>query len=420
MAPRAAFRPRRQFLLRAASMRCVSSRPSWFVSRRIATLFGQETDAATFIRDRFLAENPAELREVRQGRPNIIAVLAGGGNGPQLMFNGHTDTVPPGTMGDAFSPRIEDGMLTGRGSCDMKAGLAAQICAMLALKRSGVSLSGDVIFTGVIAEEDGTSLGSLDIVANGPRADMVVVAEPTNLRVAISHKGFDYYRIEFEGRAAHSSRPEEGINAIYRAAAAIAAIREKLVADLAATTHPLLGPASVNVASIIGFPRSEIATALGRKGPIEKPDGGTVPDTCTVSLDHRRLPGMSHLDFVARLEALVAAIAEPGEAQPAKSASYRPVRSLTRIRRSKPIPSTPWSAIAWRSPPPRPEIPLRLSASPTGPMPPSSTTAGRCPPSSSVLGTSPSRIPTSNAWRSTSFSRPRVSMRCSPQPCSAR
>ena len=278
---------------------------------------GQETDAATFIRDRFLAEGiPAELREVRPGRPNVIAVLAGGGSGPRLMFNGHTDTVPPGTMGDAFSPRIEDGMLTGRGSCDMKAGLAAQICAMLALKRSGVSLSGDVIFTGVIAEEDGTSLGSLDIVANGPRADMVVVAEPTNLHVAISHKGFDYYRIEFEGRAAHSSRPEDGINAIYRAAAVIAAIREKLVADLATTTHPLLGPASVNVASIIGFPRSEIATALGRKGPIEKPDGGTVPDTCTVSLDHRRLPGISHLDFVARLEALVAAIAEPGAPPP--------------------------------------------------------------------------------------------------------
>lgn len=268
---------------------------------------GHETRVATFIRDLFVAADiPAELRAVRDGRPNVLARIKGTSGGPILMFNGHTDTVPPGTMENAFAPRIIDGMLTGRGSCDMKAGLAAQICAMLAIKRSGVALAGDVLFAGVIAEEDTTSLGSMAVVESGPRADMVVVAEPTSLRVAIAHKGFDYYRIEVQGRAAHSSKPEAGENAIYRAAAIAGVIERDLVAGLAKAPHPLLGPGAVNLASIIGYPRSESATALGRKGPIEKPDGGTVPDFCVMSLDHRRLPGTSHLDFVDTLETVIA------------------------------------------------------------------------------------------------------------------
>ena len=127
------------------------------------------------------------------------AYSAVGMAGRACMFNGHTDTVPPGTMRDPFKPRIVDGSLTGRGSCDMKGGLVAQLCAMIALKRAGTKLSGDLIFAGVIAEEDATNLGTLDVVQNGPQADMVVVAEPTNLEVAVAHKGFDYYRIEVDG-----------------------------------------------------------------------------------------------------------------------------------------------------------------------------------------------------------------------------
>jgi len=288
---------------------------------------GHETATAEYIRDVFAAAGIAvELREVVPGRPNVVATMAGTGGGPTLMFNGHTDTVPPGTMDAPFEPTISDGMLRGRGACDMKAGLAAQICAMLALKRAGIRLAGDIIFTGVIAEEDTTSLGTMHVVENGPRADMVVVAEPTSLEVAIAHKGFDYYQIEVEGRAAHSSRPDSGVNAIYRAAEIATAIQHEVVATLAARPHRLLGPGTVNVASIIGFPRSESATALGRKGGMEKPDGGTVPDTCTISLDHRRLPGTSHLDFVATLEA---AIARLGPSPATATARYvRPCKEL--------------------------------------------------------------------------------------------
>jgi acetylornithine deacetylase/succinyl-diaminopimelate desuccinylase len=252
---------------------------------------GHETPAATHIRDLLRAEGiEAELREVRDGRCNVIATLKGEGNGPSLMFNGHTDTVPPGDMPHPFEPRVIDGKLFARGACDMKAGLAAQLYAMIGLKRAGVRLTGDLIFTGVIAEEDSTSLGTLDIVQNGPLPDMVVVAEPSDLEVIVAHKGFDYYRIEIEGLSAHSSAPHNGVSAIYAAGRVVTAIEERLIQRNLARSHPLLGSASLNVGAITGYARNEAGTVL-RQGPGVKPPGATVPDTCIIYLDRRRIPG---------------------------------------------------------------------------------------------------------------------------------
>lgn len=258
---------------------------------------GHETPVAIHIRDLLRREGiEAELTEVRDGRCNVIAVLPGRGGGPRLMFNGHIDTVPPGDMKRPFEPHVVDGKLFARGACDMKAGVAAQLYAMLGLKRAGVPLAGDLIFTGVIAEEDGTSLGSLDVIGNGPEADMVVVAEPSDLEVIVAHKGFDYYRIEVDGISVHSSRPRNGVSAVYKAARIVTAIEEKLVAMAERRSHPLLGSASLNVAAVIGYARNEATTAL-RRGAGDKPPGAVVPDTCTIYLDRRRIPGES-LDLV--------------------------------------------------------------------------------------------------------------------------
>jgi acetylornithine deacetylase/succinyl-diaminopimelate desuccinylase len=273
---------------------------------------GHETPYAEYLHRLLVAEGiESELVDVSRGRLNVIGTLRGTGEGPRLILNGHTDTVPPGTMKDAFEPRLEGGNLWGRGSCDMKGGLVAQLCAMIALKRAGIRLGGDLIFTGAIAEEDATNLGSIDVVRNGPRADMVVVAEPTGLKVAVAHKGFDYYRIEVGGISAHSSRPDKGVSAIYRASAIVRAIEQRLAPALSTVVHPLVGAATINVSSIIGYATSEIATVFGR-GPLLKPAGGTVPDTCTVTLDHRRLPGSDDRDMLRRLEALVAEVAGDG------------------------------------------------------------------------------------------------------------
>ncbi|WP_046867149.1 M20 family metallopeptidase [Microvirga massiliensis] len=266
---------------------------------------GHETPVATYIRDVLRAEGiEADLKEVSDGRCNIIAVLPGTSGGGSLMFNGHTDTVPPGEMQHPFDPRVVGGKLFARGACDMKAGVAAQFYALIALKRAGVRLAGDLIFAGVVGEEDGTSIGSLDVIANGPAADMVVVAEPSDLEVIVAHKGFDYYRIEVEGIPTHSSCPSRGVSAVYKAAKIITAIEEKLVPLTDMRPHPLLGSASLNVSAVIGYARNEATTAL-RRAPGDKPPGAVVPDTCAIYLDRRRIPGETSEGIMADFEGLL-------------------------------------------------------------------------------------------------------------------
>ncbi len=266
---------------------------------------GHETPAAVHVRDLLQREGiEAELIDVRDGRCNVIATLKGTGGGPRLMFNGHLDTVPPGEMPRPFEPHVMDGQLRARGACDMKGGVAAMLYAMIGLKRAGIPLKGDLIFTGVIAEEDSTSLGTLHLVEHGPKADMAVVSEPSSLEVIVAHKGFDYYNITVEGVPAHSSRPPAGVSAVYRAAHIVNAIETRLIPQTNERAHPLVGPASINVAAILGFARNEEKAVL-RRGPGDKPPGATVPDSCTIFLDRRRIPGETLEDVAEEFEAML-------------------------------------------------------------------------------------------------------------------
>lgn len=270
---------------------------------------GHETPLAQYIKGLLAREGiEASLQDVRDGRCNVIARLRGSGSGPLLMYNGHIDTVPPGAMPDPFKPRVSDGLLFGRGSVDMKGGIAGQICAMIALKRAGVRLRGDLVLAGVIAEEDSTSLGSLHIIEHGPRADMVVVSEPTGLEVVTAHKGFDYYRIDVEGVANHSSRPDKGTNAVYKAAKIVSAIENEFIARSCARKHPLLGQASLNVAAILGYANNEAVTVL-RRALGDKPPGAVVPDICTIYMDRRRIPGDGLEEVLAAFNEFLAALA---------------------------------------------------------------------------------------------------------------
>lgn len=266
---------------------------------------GHETPCARHIQNLLEREGiEARLQDVREGRCNVVGTLKGGGTGPVLMYNGHIDTVPPGDMPDPFSPHLADGKLTGRGSVDMKGGIACQLAALIALKRAGVRLSGDLVFTGVIAEEDSTSLGSLHVIEHGPSPDMVVVAEPTSMATVTAHKGFDYYRIDVEGRACHSSTPHAGVSAVYKASHIVNAIETEFIRRSCSRTHPLLGAASFNVAAILGYSNSESVTAL-RRAPGDKPAGAVVPDICTIYIDRRRIPGEKPDDVLADFERLL-------------------------------------------------------------------------------------------------------------------
>lgn len=234
----------------------------------------------------------AELQPVENGRANVVARIPGSG-GPSLMFNGHMDTVPAGSMSDAYEPQIRDGVLWGRGACDMKGAVAAMACAMAAIVHEGASdgLTGDLLFTGTVGEETG-SIGVKALIEAGVKTRYAVVGEPTSLRIGISHKGACFIRISLIGRGAHGSRPDEGVNAVSYASQIIRALETDLRAKLAKRVHPLLGAPTVSVGRISGGTQPNI-----------------IAERCSVDIDRRTLPDEDNI--VEEITALVAGICDP-------------------------------------------------------------------------------------------------------------
>ncbi len=153
-----------------------------------------------------------ETQDVAPGRPNVVGTLEGRVPGRSLMFCGHIDTVGVAGMKAPFDPAERDGRIYGRGSQDMKSGVAAMIDAARVIAESGGLAAGKLVIACVVDEEH-ASIGA-DALVTRWRADAAVVTEPTDLQVAIAHKGFEWVEIETEGRAAHGSRPREGRDAI--------------------------------------------------------------------------------------------------------------------------------------------------------------------------------------------------------------
>lgn len=211
------------------------------------------------------------VQEVRPGRPNVIGVLEGRAPGRSLMLCGHTDTVGVEGMREPFTPVEVDGRLYGRGSQDMKGGVAAMVDAARLLAESGLG-RGRLIVAAVVDEEY-ESLGADGLVRTW-RADAAVVTEPTDLRIGIAHKGFAWLDIETTGRAAHGSRPAEGRDAILDMGRVLGGL-ERLGRELAAAPgHALLGQASLH-ASIIGGGR----------------ELSVYPERCRLQMERRTLPG---------------------------------------------------------------------------------------------------------------------------------
>jgi acetylornithine deacetylase len=212
------------------------------------------------------------IQEVALGRPNVIGVLDGRGPGRSLMFCGHTDTVGVAGMTRPFDPVTREGRLFGRGSQDMKSGVAAMIDASRVIVESGGLAAGRLIIACVVDEEHG-SLGA-DALVTAWRADAAVVTEPTELAVAVAHKGFEWVVVETEGRAAHGSRPREGRDAIMRMGRVLGALEGLDRSLQQGRTHPKLGTASLHASLIEG----------GR-------ELSSYPDRCTLQLERRTIPG---------------------------------------------------------------------------------------------------------------------------------
>lgn len=231
---------------------------------------------------------PWQRQQVAPKRNNIFARLDGSTppeeGGKILMLEAHQDTVPiEGMTIEPFDPEIRDGRLYGRGSCDIKGGMASMLAALSRLAIDRPPHMPTIVMACTVNEEYGfsgaTYLTRLFSEGNNkliPRApDAIIVAEPTLLDVVVAHKGVIRWHCHTAGCAAHSSQPELGDNAIYRMARTVGAF-ETYASDVAPTLgqHPLVGYPTLSVGLI--------------EGGISV---NTVPDQCTIEIDRRLLPG---------------------------------------------------------------------------------------------------------------------------------
>ena len=235
------------------------------------------------------------------GRPSLVAHHAGAGGAP-LVLSGHLDTVPVGAAPwrhGAFSGTVEGGRLHGRGSTDMKAGVAALVTAALEHAAAGGARALALVLT---AGEETGCLGATHLAAIGalPRASGIVVAEPTGNRVGIGHRGALWLEATYAGIGAHGATPHLGRNAIYAAAEGIARCRAQNFSgqdvagqdvagqDVAGQDDPLLGAMTLNV----GTMRGGVAV-------------NSVPDEAAFTVDLRTTVPGSHAGFVRRFAELL-------------------------------------------------------------------------------------------------------------------
>lgn len=226
-----------------------------------------------------------ELRDAAPGRPNVIARAGTRNTGRSLMFNGHLDVVGvEGMVHAPWSGEERDGRVYGRGSSDMKGGIAAMCAA--AARATGEDTDGEIIIAAV-SDEEFQSLGTRAVVAQGIRTDAAIVAEPTGLAIMPAHRGFVWLQATFHGRAAHGSRYDIGVDAIRHAGLLLAEL------DILDTNtlprrrpHPLLGRPSVHASTIAG------GTGLS-----------TYPDRCELSIEWRTLPGETAASVLAEIRA---------------------------------------------------------------------------------------------------------------------
>src|SRR6266566_6382251 len=243
-----------------------------------------ETQIARFVASR-LSEGGLEVEIVEpvSGRPSVVGVLRGTGGGRSLMLNAHMDTVGAGGMADAFSPRVADGRVYGRGAYDMKGSLAAIM--ITAREASKLKLKGDLIITAV-ADEEVASLGT-SAVLEKYHADAAIVTEPTELRLCLAHKGFVWLEVETSGVAAHGSRADIGVDAIAHMGSILTGVLELNERLRSGPSHPLLGTGSIHASLIEGGQEMS-----------------TYPARCIAKLERRTIPGETAESCLKEIEDL--------------------------------------------------------------------------------------------------------------------
>ena len=228
--------------------------------------------------------------EPEPGRVSVVGRLRGSGGGKSLMLYGHIDTVGVTAMPDPFGAAIREGKLYGRGSYDMKGGVAACLGAVKAIRDAGTSLRGDVLIA-CAADEEVASIGMAEILRH-VRADAAIVTEPTELRVCLAHRGFSWIEVETLGVAAHGSRFDLGIDANMRMGRFLARL-DKLEQELRTRPrHALVGPPSLHAAVLRGGTGTS-----------------TYADHCRLEIERRTVPGETEEQVLAEIRAITDALA---------------------------------------------------------------------------------------------------------------
>ncbi|MDD5698422.1 MAG: ArgE/DapE family deacylase [Victivallaceae bacterium] len=199
-----------------------------------------------------------------KNRPNVVGTLRGSGGGRSLILNGHVDTVdigdPKEWRHDPFAGEIDGDLIYGRGTADMKAGVAAMITAVQCLREAEIKLKGDVIIQCVVDEEGGGN-GTLACVDRGYRADAAIITEPTSLKILTCHRGAMHLTVRTFGRATHASMKWDGVNAIEKMTKIMAALSELEKDWLARKRHPLLPSPTIMFGEIRGGVGASIVPA---------------------------------------------------------------------------------------------------------------------------------------------------------------
>lgn len=229
-----------------------------------------------------------ELIEHDAERASVLARLKGSGEASAVLYSAHLDTVPVGVeqwLHDPFAAEIADGKIWGRGTCDMKAGMAVIMVAAKILAQAQAPLKGDML----IAFTAGEEIDSLGAVAVAQRTDLgpvqaMLVTEPSSNDLYVAEKGALWLEIATHGQTAHGSMPDLGRNAVMMMVAFLAEF-DKL--EIPFSVHPMLGGFSKSVNTITGGVKTNV-----------------VPDYCAVTVDMRTVPGQDHSQIVKQVEEL--------------------------------------------------------------------------------------------------------------------
>ena len=260
---------------------------------------GDELPAAVFLAERLRSFGlEADSVDIGNNRGNVVATIRGSDeSAPAFMFNGHLDVVPAGEESawerDPFCGEVVDGKVFGRGTSDMKGGVAAMSVAVALLLASGRRFKGDIMLTAVSGEES-DSIGARHYVDHNSveKVGAVIIPESTGLDLVVSEKGTIWLEFTTHGRTAHSTQPHIGINALEHMISLLTLGKEAWE-SVPYAKDPYLSPPTINIATI----------ASGVKT-------NSIPDRCVATVDLRPVPSQNRQEILSKMQVVMDRLAK--------------------------------------------------------------------------------------------------------------